>query len=361
MFYFLTKINNMLQQNNYINYIRKVLRNNPKKWLITGCAGFIGSNLLEELLKLNQEVIGVDNFTTGHLYNLEDVQQAVTTEQWKRFNFIEGSIIDLNTCYKAVKNVDFVIHQAALVSVPYSLHDPIATNNTNVNGFLNMLMASRDEKIKTFIYATSSAVYGNSSTTLKMENHTTNIISPYAATKYINEIYAEIFSKQYGLNSIGLRYFNIFGPRQDPNGAYAAVIPKWISNIISNKEVTINGDGKTTRDFCFIDDVIQANLLAALSANKGLNQVYNIALNKCTNLNKLFVHLTDQLRKHGISYDKKPIYAKAIKGEVRHSQADIAKATELLRYRPAYDIIKGLEIAVPWYIKFEKRKLEISR
>ncbi|ANN76171.1 SDR family oxidoreductase [Bordetella flabilis] len=328
------------------------LRKAPRTWLVTGCAGFIGSNLLETLLKLDQTVVGLDNLATGHQHNLDEVMELVSAEQWGRFTFIEGDIRDLETCRKATTGVDFVLHQAALGSVPRSLQDPITTNAVNIDGFLNMLVASRDARVHAFVYAASSSTYGDHPALPKVESEIGNPLSPYAVTKYVNELYADVFARSYGFGSIGLRYFNVFGKRQDPDGAYAAVIPKWISAMIRGEDVVINGDGETSRDFCFVENAVQANLLAALAQPEGVNQVYNVAFNARTSLNDLFEHLRRLLAKHGIQYDKQPVYGDFRPGDVRHSQADIAKANDLLGYKPMHDIMEGLEVAMPWYTQF---------
>lgn len=332
--------------------ITEDLRKAPRTWLVTGCAGFIGSNLLETLLKLDQVVVGLDNFATGHQHNLDEVMELVSAEQWGRFTFIEGDIRDLEACRKAVTGVDFVLHQAALGSVPRSLKDPIATNSVNVDGFLNMLVAARDARVHGFVYAASSSTYGDHPALPKVEANIGNPLSPYAVTKYVNELYADVFARAYGRSSVGLRYFNVFGKRQDPNGAYAAVIPKWISAMIRGEDVVINGDGETSRDFCFVENAVQANLLAALAQTEGAHQVYNVACNARTSLNDLFKHLTRLLAKHGVQYDKAPVYGEFRAGDVRHSQADIAKANDMLGYTPMHDIIEGLEVAMPWYTQF---------
>ena len=268
---------------------QQYLKEHQHHWLITGVAGFIGSNLLEALLRLNQKVTGLDNFSTGYRHNLEQVQELVGPEAWRNFTLIEGDIRKLEDCANACKNVDFVLHEAALGSVPRSIEDPILTNENNVSGFLNMLVASRDAHAKRFVYAASSSTYGDHPDLPKVESVIGKPLSPYAVTKYVNELYADVFARCYGTESIGLRYFNIFGPRQDPNGAYAAVIPQWVAALIRNQTLYINGDGETSRDFCFIDNVVQANLLAALADNpEAANQVYNVALNERTSLNQLY-------------------------------------------------------------------------
>ncbi|ETH93648.1 SDR family oxidoreductase [Bordetella pertussis] len=327
------------------------LRAQPQKWLVTGCAGFIGSNLLETLLGLDQAVVGLDNFATGHQHNLDEVRAAVTPEQWARFTFIEGDIRDLAACQRAVQGVDRVLHQAALGSVPRSLKDPITTNEVNIGGFLNMLVAARDAQVQAFVYAASSSTYGDHPDLPKVEERIGNPLSPYAVTKYVNELYADVFARSYGFSSVGLRYFNVFGKRQDPDGAYAAVIPKWTAAMIKGEDVVINGDGQTSRDFCFVENAVQANLLAAMAAPEGANQVYNVAYNARTTLTELFEHLRRTLAGQGVSYEKAPVYAEFRAGDVRHSQAD-GKAGKLLGYEPAYDILRGLEAAMPWYTQF---------
>ena len=328
------------------------LRQQPRKWLVTGCAGFIGSNLLESLLALDQEVVGLDNFATGHRHNLDEVQRSVTPGQWARFQFIEGDIRDLDTCQKAAQGVQHVLHQAALGSVPRSLKDPITTNDVNIGGFLNMLVAARDAQVQSFVYAASSSTYGDHPGLPKVEDTIGKPLSPYAVTKYVNELYADVFARSYGFGSVGLRYFNVFGKRQDPEGAYAAVIPKWTAAMIRGEDVVINGDGDTSRDFCFVDNAVQANLLASLAQPEGVNQVYNVAYSGRTTLNQLFDFLKQTLAQQGVRYDKSAQYADFRAGDVRHSQADIGKAGKLLGYQPAYDILRGLETAMPWYTQF---------
>ena len=328
------------------------LQAEPRRWLVTGCAGFIGSNLTETLLGLGQTVIGLDNFATGHQYNLDEVRDTVGAQAWARFTFIEGDIRTLETCRQAVQGVDYVLHQAALGSVPRSLNDPITTNEVNVSGFLNMLVAARDAGVKSFVYAASSSTYGDHEALPKVEDRIGRPLSPYAVTKYVNELYADVFARSYGFESVGLRYFNVFGKRQDPNGAYAAVIPRWVAAMIRNDDVTINGDGETSRDFCFIENVVQANILSALAAQAGRNQVYNVAVNARTSLNQLFGYLSTVLGENGVHYAKAPVYGNFRAGDVRHSQADISKAGSLLGYAPQYDILQGLQKAMPWYVRF---------
>ena len=332
--------------------LRQALVATPRSWLVTGVAGFIGSNLLETLLTLDQNVIGLDNFATGHQRNLDEVKSSVTASQWARFRFIEGDIRDLDQCRQACQNVNYVLHQAALGSVPRSIENPIATNSTNVGGFLNMLVAARDAKVDRFVYAASSSTYGDHPGLPKVEDVIGKPQSPYAITKYVNELYADVFARTYSFNSIGLRYFNVFGPRQDPNGAYAAVIPKWIGAMIRNETVYINGDGETSRDFCYVANAVQANLLAAVVSDpSAVNQVYNVAVGYQTSLNQLFEHLRIALMPNfGDLKKSKPVYRESRLGDVRHSLADISKAKTLLGYRPSHQILDGLVEVIPWYL-----------
>ena len=407
------------------------LATEPHTWLITGVAGFIGSNLLETLLKLNQRVVGLDNFATGHQRNLDEVQALVSTDQWANFNFIQGDIRNLEDCRRAMtfhskqeahsatmflgedpcgltpspfagqaatcqlagvdvrlvvpsecrgvgeggkaqssvissqSSVEYVLHQAALGSVPRSLEDPIATNSVNIDGFLNMLVASRDAKVKRFVYAASSSTYGDHPGLPKVEDRIGKPLSPYAVTKYVNELYADVFARTYGFNTIGLRYFNIFGPRQDPKGAYAAVIPKWIAGMIKGEPVYINGDGETSRDFCFIENARQINLLAAtvsdavIPAQAGIqsdaspvNQVYNVAVGDRTTLNQLYEQIRlNLLPDYPHLQDARPVYRDFRAGDVRHSLADISKAATLLGYQPTHRIGEGLKVAMEWYVR----------
>ena len=323
----------------------------PRTWLVTGVAGFIGSNLLETLLKLNQRVVGLDNFATGHQCNLDEVQTLVTAAQWANFSFIKGDIREQADCQKACHGVDYVLHQAALGSVPRSLEDPVTTNSANITGFLNMLVAARDAKVKSFTYAASSSTYGDHPALPKVEDAIGKPLSPYAVTKYVNELYAEVFARCYGFNTVGLRYFNVFGPRQDPNGAYAAVIPKWTAALLQGDTVYINGDGETSRDFCFVANAVQANLLAATAENpEARNQVYNVAVGDRTTLNILFALLRDNLAAHGVSASTQPVYRDFRAGDVRHSQADIGKAQRLLGYAPTHRLAEGVAEAMPWYV-----------
>ena len=324
----------------------------PKTWLVTGVAGFIGSNLLETLLKLNQTVVGLDNFATGYQKNLDEVQSLVSSEQWDRFNFIEGDIRNFADCKKACTGVDYILHQAALGSVPRSLADPITTNEVNISGFLNMLTAARDAEVRSFTYAASSSTYGDHPGLPKVEDKIGKPLSPYAVTKYVNELYADVFARSYGFKSIGLRYFNVFGRRQDPDGAYAAVIPKWTASMIKGDTVFINGDGETSRDFCYIENTVQANILAATTQNEGsTNQVYNVAVGDRTTLNELFNAIKSALADNGASYVHEPVYRDFRLGDVRHSQADVSKANSLLGYEPKFDISQGIDEAMAWYVK----------
>lgn len=322
-----------------------------KTWLITGVAGFIGSNLLEALLKLDQKVVGLDNFSTGYQHNLDDVKSLVTPSQWANFLFIKGDIRNLDDCCRAVSEVDYVLHQAALGSVPRSIADPITTNAANITGFLNMLVASRDAKVKRFVYAASSSTYGDHPGLPKVEDQIGKPLSPYAVTKYVNELYADVFARTYGTESIGLRYFNVFGRRQDPNGAYAAVIPKWIASMIKGETVYINGDGETSRDFCYIENAVQANLLAATIQHvDAINQIYNVAVGGRTTLNQLIEAIKIQLMDcYPHLTDFKPIYRDFREGDVKHSQAAIDKAVRLLGYGPSHTIKQGLVEALGWY------------
>ncbi len=341
--------------------IQQQLKQHQYTWLVTGAAGFIGSNLVEKLLVLNQKVIGLDNFETGFQHNidqaLEDAKKILEKEGRKfpdnNFQFIKGNIKEFADCVAACKNVDYILHQAALGSVPRSIEDPIRTNQANIDGFLNMLVAARDANVKRFVYAASSSTYGDHPDLPKVEDKIGNPLSPYAVTKVVNELYANVFARTYGFNTIGLRYFNIFGKRQDPNGAYAAVIPKWVAGILKGDEVFINGDGETSRDFCYIDNTVQMNLLAAMTDKEdAANQVYNVALNDRTSLNQLYQLIEERLltRAEGLK-KKEPTYRDFRAGDVRHSQADISKAQELLGYEPSHKIAQGLDEAMDWYVQ----------
>jgi UDP-N-acetylglucosamine 4-epimerase len=367
-----------MTQPSHYDQLKTRLATEPHTWLITGVSGFIGSNLLETLLKLNQRVVGLDNFATGHQRNLDEVQSLVTPEQWANFNFIQGDIRNLDDCRRAMTYVpspnhnsprpqageglgervdfpvDYVLHQAALGSVPRSVENPIATNETNIDGFLNMLVAARDAKVKRFVYAASSSTYGDHPDLPKVEDKIGKPLSPYAVTKLVNELYADVFARTYGFNTIGLRYFNVFGPRQDPNGAYAAVIPKWIASMIKGEPVYINGDGETSRDFCFIENVRQINLLAATTENsEAVNQVYNVAVGDRTTLNQLYEQLhLNLLPSYPHLQGVRPVYRDFRAGDVRHSLADTRKASKLLGYQPTHRIGEGLKMAMWWYVSF---------
>jgi len=323
-----------------------------KLWLVTGVAGFIGSNLLEALLRSDQRVRGLDNLSTGSSRNLQDVREKVGAERWQNFRMIEADICNWGTCVDACTQVDYVLHQAALGSVPRSISNPIATNQSNVNGFVNMLCAAKEAGVKRFVFASSSSVYGDSPTLPKVEEQIGNGLSPYGVSKRANELYADVFSRCYGMQTIGLRYFNVFGPRQDPDGPYAAVIPKWIGAMMHNEPVHINGDGETSRDFCYVANAVQANLLAATTENiEAINQVYNVAVGERTTLNQLFCALRDRLLPqfpHLMQF--KPLHREFRAGDVRHSHADISKARKLLGYEPTHRIDNGLDEALQWYV-----------
>jgi UDP-N-acetylglucosamine 4-epimerase len=331
--------------------VKTDLINAPKTWLVTGVAGFIGSNLLEMLLKLNQTVIGLDNFATGYQKNLDEVKTLVTSEQWQGFSFIEGDIRDVDTCLNASKNVDYVLHQAALGSVPRSIADPITTNAANITGFLNMLEAAKQNEVTSFVYAASSSTYGDHPALPKVEENIGNPLSPYAVTKYVNELYADVYSRTYGFKCIGLRYFNVFGRRQDPDGAYAAVIPKWTASMIKGEQVFINGDGLTSRDFCYIENTVQMNILAATAQDDAKANVYNVAVGDRTTLNDLFDSIKKALIASNVSVEQSAEYRDFRAGDVRHSQADVSKAKNNLGYAPTYHVQEGILEAMPWYLK----------
>ena len=354
-------------QNSKLDQLGEALRSDPKSWLVTGNAGFIGSNLTEFLLKHNQKVVGVDNFSTGYRHNIEDVLAQVGDEGAKNFTFIEGDIADFETCEKACEGVDIVLHQAALGSVPRSIADPITSNRSNVTGFLNMLTAAKEAGVKRFVYASSSSVYGDSKELPKVEERTGDLLSPYAAMKMTNELYGGVFKRTYDMETIGLRYFNVFGRRQDPNGAYAAVIPKWVGSLLSDEAVYINGDGETSRDFTYIDNVIQMNILSGLTDNpEAFGEAFNVAVGGRNTLNELYALIKDQLNKQfkiapsentpgvqnsPIRITKEPIYRDFRPGDIRHSNADISKAQRIVGYRPTHDIYQGMEEAIGWYVK----------
>lgn len=350
----------------FYDSLKAHLNATPRTWLITGVAGFIGSNLLETLLKLDQRVVGLDNFSTGHPRNLEEVQALVSREQWRNFQFRPGDIRNLEDCRMAMQfthaspgvavtrvvPVDFVLHQAALGSVPRSIQDPISTNQNNIDGFLNMLVAARDARVERFVYAASSSTYGDHPALPKVEDRIGKPLSPYAVTKLVNELYADVFAKTYGFRTIGLRYFNVFGRRQDPAGPYAAVIPRWIAAMINGVPIYIYGDGETSRDFCPVDNIVQANLLAATTTKQeALNQVYNVSIGKRTDLLRLCQYLQSAMRKIAPHLqDVTVAHADFRKGDVRHSHANIGKAKELLNYEPQVDIHEGIDLAMDWYI-----------
>jgi len=331
---------------------RRRLASRPLSWLVTGSAGFIGSHLVATLLQLDQTVVGLDNFATGHRRNLDEIRSAVTAERWSRHRFVEADIRDVDACRFACRGVNVVLHEAALGSVPRSIADPVATNASNVDGFVNMLVAARDAGVGRFVYAASSSTYGDHPALPKVENAIGRPLSPYAVTKLVNELYADVFARCYGLQSIGLRYFNIFGARQDPDGAYAAVIPRWIRAMLVGEKVVINGDGETSRDFCYIDNAVQANLLAALTEEPdSINQVYNVAVDERTSLNRLFQLLRDALAAELPDIaGEAPVHGDFRPGDVRHSQADIGKARRLLGYAPTHRLGDGIRAAVPWYL-----------
>lgn len=333
--------------------VRAALQGAPQTWLVTGAAGFIGSHLVEALLRLDQRVVGMDNFATGHRRNLEDVRSLVASAQWKRFVLAEGDIRRPADCAHAFScagtQVQHVLHQAALGSVPRSLDDPITTNSVNVDGFVNMLVAARDAGVRSFVYAASSSTYGDHPALPKVEEHIGRPLSPYAVTKYVNELYAEVFARSYGFSTVGLRYFNVFGRRQDPQGPYAAVIPRWIAAMLRHEQVFINGDGETSRDFCPVANVVQANLLAATAPLEALNQVYNVALGGRTTLNELFDILCSALANHGADASARPLHREFRDGDVRHSLADVGKARRLLGYAPQVDVAQGIAATIPWY------------
>jgi len=385
-------------KNLYYESVKRKMRRQPKTWLVTGCAGFIGSHLIETLLNLNQKVVGLDNFATGHRKNMNIVRKSVGEKAWRRFYFIKGDIRKPKDCSKAFgirrpslasrskdsinrrkkSKIDIVLHQAALGSVPRSIKDPLSTHEVNVTGFVNMLIATRDAGVRRFVYASSSSVYGDSPVLPKREDRIGRQLSPYAVSKYANELYAGVFAKCYGLETIGLRYFNVFGPRQDPNGPYAAVIPRWIAAIKKDQPVHIYGDGKTSRDFCYVDNVVQANLLAGLTKNKkAFNTFYNVACGTRTSLNKLYFIILNAFRKvqhpehstrsassyHAVSRGRldiknrklptanqsqksilvsKKVYLKFRMGDIRHSLADTFKARKKFGYRPSVQAEDGI-------------------
>lgn len=333
--------------------VHELLSSHSLRWLVTGSAGFIGSNLVETLLQEGQEVIGLDSFATGHRLNLEEIRESVGPQAWRRHDFIEGDVCDPDTCRHACRGVDVVLHQAALGSVPRSIDDPLSANAANVSGFLNILVAAKEAGVRRVVYASSSAVYGDSEALPKAEAQIGEPLSPYAATKHVNELYAKLFARCYGLATIGLRYFNVFGKRQDPNGAYAAVVPRWVKAMLLGEQVVIYGDGETSRDFCHVANAVQANLLAALTdRSEALNRVFNIALGQRTSLNELFTTLRELLQDVVPAVrGMRPAYQAFRAGDVRHSQADIGAAQRLLGYAPTHDLRRGLADALPWYLR----------
>lgn len=330
-------------------------------WLVTGAAGFIGSHLVETLLGAGQQVRGLDNFATGHRSNLDDIRARVGEAAWSRFAFIEGDIRDRPTCADAVAGTDHVLHQAALGSVPRSIADPLTSHDVNTTGFANIIDAARLGGVTSFVYASSSSVYGDEPNLPKVEDRIGEVLSPYALTKRHNELYAAVYARSYGFGSVGLRYFNVFGARQDPNGAYAAVIPRWTAAMIAGDEVVINGDGATSRDFCYVANAVQANLRAALFGASGEAVRLNVAVGDRTDLTQLFALLRDGLGRHGIGYDLPARHVDFRPGDVRHSLADISDAAHLIGYRPSHDIAKGLVEALPWYLQIAKAGIGQAR
>ena len=330
--------------------LTKSMTAEPSRWLITGVAGFIGSNLLEHLLKLGQTVVGLDNFMTGYQKNLDMVRDIVGPEAWSRFTFIEGDIRDIETCHAACQGVQHVLHEAALGSVQRSIDDPLLSNSCNITGYLHMLVAARDAGVKSFVYAASSSTYGDSPELPKVEDKIGSPLSPYAVTKYVDELYADVFNRCYGFSSVGLRYFNVFGQRQDPYGAYAAVIPQWFASLIKQETVFVNGDGETSRDFCYIDNVVQANLLASFAQGDATNKIYNVAFGQRTTLNELFGLIKEEVARHKPDVmGAQCVHRDYRAGDVRHSLADISRAHNLLGYDPQFDVRQGLRLAGDWY------------
>jgi UDP-N-acetylglucosamine 4-epimerase len=328
------------------------LRATPRTWLVTGAAGFIGSNLVEALLLADQHVVGLDNFATGSRQTLAEVREAVGEPAWRRFRLVEGDVTALATCRAACEGVDLVLHHAALASVPRSIADPVGSHRTNVDGHLNMLVAAKEAAVERFVFASSSAVYGDDEGLPKVEARTGEPLSPYAAHKAMDEVYARLFARTYGLTTIGLRYFNVYGRRQDPDGPYAAVIPRWIATMLAGERCTIHGDGETTRDFCHVSDVVQANILAGLAeAPDALNTVYNVACGTSTSLTALYQAVRDTLALTMPEVrDMAPLHTEFRAGDIRHSLADIRKAVTLLGYAPRLDLVAGLAEAMPWYV-----------
>lgn len=322
-----------------------------KTWLVTGAAGFIGSNIVEILLKHNQKVVGLDNFSTGHKKNLQEIKNNISTEQYTLFQFVEGDVQDLNICQVACKNIDYVLHQAAVASVPASMENPLHAHDVNVTGFINMLIAARDNQVKRFVYASSSAVYGDGKELPKVEEKISDPISPYAANKYINEVYAKTFGQCYGLETVGLRYFNVYGPRQDPNGAYAAVMSKWLDALFSEQSAVIYGDGENTRDFVYVKDIVQANILSAtVSHQPAVNQAYNIGTEESISLNQLFTMLSKLFSEKYPDFKMRKLqHEPARAGDIKHSVADISNARKHINYEPSYQLLEGLSDSFEWF------------
>jgi UDP-N-acetylglucosamine 4-epimerase len=333
--------------------VRQRIRVAPRGWLVTGAAGFIGSHLVEHLLALDQKVVGLDNFSTGKRENLDHVRQGLGEARWKSFRFVEGDIRSLDTCSAACASVDIVLHQAGLGSVPRSIDKPLRTHDSNVNGFLNILLAARDAGAQRLVYASSSAVYGDHPALPKVESQLGRAMSPYGLSKRINELYADVFAACYGFRSVGLRYFNVFGPRQDPDGAYASVIPAWIGCLLRGETAYVNGDGSAARDYCHVDNVVQANLLAATVEEPGaLGEAYNVAVGEQTTLNELFEILRDQLAQRLPHLRAvRPVHRAPRRGDMLLSRADVGKAVELLGYRAGFDLRRGLAQTIDWYIQ----------
>lgn len=326
------------------------LPSNPKRWLVTGVAGFIGSAVLQRLLELDQTVVGLDNFSTGRRWNLDNVRESVGPEAWARFRFVEGDTRDLETCRQVCEGVEVVLHQAALGSVPRSIKDPIASHQSNVDGLLNMLVAARDAGVRRMAYASSSSVYGDDEGLPKVESRTGNPLSPYALTKVIGEQYAAIFARTYDFRTIGFRYFNVFGPRQNPNGPYAAVMPKWLQALTDGETCTIHGDGETSRDFCFVANAVQANLLVGVAPESALGQVFNVSCGGTTSLTQLYWMIVDRLEKVQPGFRRRdPVYGPPRPGDIRHSQADLTKIKTHLGYAPTHLVAEGLDELVPWF------------
>lgn len=332
--------------------LHKLLASERATWLVTGAAGFIGSNLVEGLLRAGQSVVGLDNLATGHQRNLDELERLVPAAYGDSFRMIEGDIRDRDACASAIEGVDYVLHQAALGSVPRSIDDPTTSHDVNITGFLNMIDAARNARVRRFVYAASSSTYGDSPELPKREERIGSPLSPYAVTKLVNELYAAVYARTYGFKATGLRYFNVFGPRQDPDGAYAAVIPKWVAAMIQDETVTVNGDGLTTRDFCYVANAVQANIRAALAPDEAQGEVYNVAVGDRTSLLELFGLIRDGLARHQVHYHREPSMAPFRVGDVRDSQASIEKARRLLGYEPTHNVSAGLADSLPWYLGF---------